>query len=179
MYTFSDAAYLKLFFHAAKHPHATVNGVLIGTDDAIFDAIPLLHHWTNLSPMMEIGLDLATRHAEGQGLKLVGYYEASSRLGDVVLSGVGERIAAKIGPKAVAIMIDGNELGTTGHGLIAYTSQGSSWKQSPGAINVAAELPERARTLVRDEKRQEKLGDFDDHLEDVRIDWLRNKPCLA
>lgn len=62
-YSVADKAYLKIFFHVAKHPHKQVNGVLVGQQTAsgvveIVDAIPLLHHWTNLSPMMEIGLDL-------------------------------------------------------------------------------------------------------------------------
>jgi len=59
-------AYYKVFFHAAKHPHNPVNGILLGTRSKeskvnIMDAIPLLHHWTSLSPMMEIGLDLVRR----------------------------------------------------------------------------------------------------------------------
>jgi ER membrane protein complex subunit 8/9 len=63
-YTLSHTAYLKIFFHAAKYPHRTVNGVLVGEEEGskvnIVDAIPLLHHWTHLSPMMEIGLDLVS-----------------------------------------------------------------------------------------------------------------------
>ena len=63
-YTISEKAYFKLFFHAAKHPHRQVNGVLVGKKEGaaviIEDAIPLLHHWTSLSPMMEIGLDLVS-----------------------------------------------------------------------------------------------------------------------
>jgi hypothetical protein len=61
-YSLSENAYLKIFFHAAKHPHLPVNGVLLGKQASdvvvIEDVIPLLHHWTSLSPMMEIGLDL-------------------------------------------------------------------------------------------------------------------------
>jgi hypothetical protein len=63
-YTIAPEAYYKIYFHAAKHPHTPVNGVLLGTREAatrtvtISDAVPLLHHWTSLSPMMEIGLDL-------------------------------------------------------------------------------------------------------------------------
>ena len=62
-YTITGPAYIKLFFHLAKHPHQRVNGVFIGkeTPDGgveATDTIPLLHHWTSLSPMMEIGLDL-------------------------------------------------------------------------------------------------------------------------
>lgn len=64
-YTVSSQAYFKIFFHAAKHPHKPVNGVLLGKlangAVSIDDAVPLLHHWTSLSPMMEIGLDLVSR----------------------------------------------------------------------------------------------------------------------
>jgi hypothetical protein len=65
-YTVSNTAYMKMFFHAAKHPHQPVNGVLLGKTSPsggvfIEDAIPLLHHWTSLSPMMEIGLELVSR----------------------------------------------------------------------------------------------------------------------
>ncbi len=68
-YRISDTAYFKIFFHAAKHPHAAVNGVLVGKQTSngveIVDIVPLLHHWTSLSPMMEIGLDLVRRRGHG------------------------------------------------------------------------------------------------------------------
>ena len=63
-YVLTHLAYVKIVLHAAKHP-GQVNGVLLGTlEDGIVvvsDAIPLLHHWTSLSPMMGIGLDLVSR----------------------------------------------------------------------------------------------------------------------
>jgi len=78
-YLISPEAYYKIFFHAAKHPHQPVNGVLLGMQDSgvvgtnasgtgnitIADAVPLLHHWTSLSPMMEIGLDLVSMVLSG------------------------------------------------------------------------------------------------------------------
>ena len=61
----ADLAYTKLVLHALKYPHQTVNGVLLGAPSPsvgqtvdIVDAVPLQHHWTNLSPMMELGLGL-------------------------------------------------------------------------------------------------------------------------
>lgn len=62
-YILSHRAYLSMLLHAAKHPHQTVNGVLLGTasptnEIQVERTIPLLHHWTGLSPMMEVGLDL-------------------------------------------------------------------------------------------------------------------------
>ena len=72
-YLLAPSAYLKIFFHAAKHPHKPVNGVLLGKQPVggivtIEDAIPLLHHWTSLSPMMEIGLDLVRPFSPVQSL---------------------------------------------------------------------------------------------------------------
>jgi hypothetical protein len=59
----NDLAYTKIICHALKYPHKTVNGLLLGHHPAdapvdIVDAVPLQHHWTNLSPMMEIGLGM-------------------------------------------------------------------------------------------------------------------------
>jgi hypothetical protein len=60
----TNLASTKLLLHSLKYPHQTVNGVFLGkpseTDPTIIivDAVPLQHHWTNLSPMMEVGLGL-------------------------------------------------------------------------------------------------------------------------
>ena len=64
-YSLSPLAYLKLVLHAAAYPSSTVVGVLLGTVDdrstgavTVSDAVPLLHHWSELSPAMEAGLAL-------------------------------------------------------------------------------------------------------------------------
>ena len=63
-YRLNDLAYTKVIFHALKYPDKTVNGLLLGHRPApdalieIVDAVPLQHHWTNLSPMMEVGLGM-------------------------------------------------------------------------------------------------------------------------
>ncbi|KAK0217114.1 hypothetical protein IW262DRAFT_1449534 [Armillaria fumosa] len=191
-YVISSRAYFKIFFHAAKHPHQPVNGVLLGKEEAgivtIVDIIPLLHHWTSLSPMMEIGLDLAGRTAESMNLKLVGYYQASERIDDTALAPVGEKIVSKVKEgfgAAIAFVIDGNKLGTGDVALVPYVSQGSSWRCNPADFAPgslfqleSAELPARAIKLVKERRLHQKFGDFDDHLEDVTIDWLKNKDCL-
>ncbi|PBK71234.1 UPF0172-domain-containing protein [Armillaria solidipes] len=191
-YVISSRAYFKIFFHAAKHPHQPVNGVLLGKEEAgivtIVDIIPLLHHWTSLSPMMEIGLDLAGRTAESMHMKLVGYYQASERIDDTALAPVGEKIASKVKESfgaAVAFVIDGSKLGTGDAALVPYVSQGSSWRCNPADFApgslfqlASVDLPARAVKLVKERRLHQKFGDFDDHLEDVTIDWLKNKDCL-
>ena len=50
---------------------------------------------------------------------------------------------------------------------------------TPGArVTLASpETPSIAISLVHDGHMHQKFGDFDDHLEDVTIDWLRNSAC--
>nr|GAT60111.1 predicted protein [Mycena chlorophos] len=192
-YSVSPEAYFKVVFHAAKYPHLPVNGVLLGKEEAgqvsIVDAIPLLHHWTSLSPMMEIGLDLAGRHAESASLQLVGYYQACERIDDVALAPVGERVAGKLREgfkNTVAFVVDGDKLGSGEAALVPYLPEGPTWRPQSGAAFApnsnfkftSNELPQRALALVREEWRHEAFGDFDDHLEDVTIDWLRNSACM-
>lgn len=57
-YTLSSRASTLPILHAAKHPTQTVCGLLIGSSTSISDAIPLLHHWTESSAMMEVALQL-------------------------------------------------------------------------------------------------------------------------
>ncbi|TFK69556.1 UPF0172-domain-containing protein [Pluteus cervinus] len=196
-YTITAPAYFKLFFHISKHPHRQVNGVLLGKEESpgkitVEDAIPLLHNWTSLSPMMEIGLDMATQYAASSGQKIVAYYQASERLDDTALAPVGEKVASKIKdgfPQAVAFVLDGDKLGTGQAALIPYISQtGGNWRQNGSAVAPfspgspyqlsSSDIPTRAVTHVKEEHLHHAFGDFDDHLEDVTIDWLRNSTCL-
>ncbi|CAE7091376.1 unnamed protein product [Rhizoctonia solani] len=179
----SHKAYTKLILHAAKYPHAPVNGVLLGEASGepivIVDAVPLLHQWTSLSPMMEIGLDLARTHAESMGMKLIGYYQATQRLDDDEgLSAVGQKITANLREQfrdAFALVIDSASIAsTTTPPLIAYTSPNLTRTNfSPTFKLVEEDSVERALASVRKDPTLGRFGDFDDHLEDVSVDWLR------
>ncbi|KAJ2922440.1 hypothetical protein H1R20_g14656, partial [Candolleomyces eurysporus] len=193
----SAVAYYKLYFHAAKHPHQPVNGVLLGTQDKaggpieVQDAVPLLHHWTSLSPMMEIGLDLAGQFAQENGLKIVAYYQAQRNVGDVGLGPVGEKLLGRLREQfkdVVGFVIDGEDFGTDKAALNPWTYSGDQWKAVPpsdkpfsqGSVYQLAspDLPTKALHYVREEGHHQAFGDFDDHLEDVTIDWIRNRTCI-
>ncbi|KIY45580.1 UPF0172-domain-containing protein [Fistulina hepatica ATCC 64428] len=194
IYEVSQKAYFKMLFHCAKYPQQPVNGVLLGKQSGehidIIDAIPLLHHWTSLSPMMEIGLGVAQNHAESSGMQLVAYYQASCTLDDTALAPVGEVIASKIKSTfkhAVAFVIDGERIGSAA-ALVPYVSEsGASWQkyksssfESGSQFQLSPpDVPTLAMSLVRREQRHLKFGDFDDHLEDVTIDWLNNSACMV
>lgn len=58
----SPRAYCKMILHAAKYPHASINGILLALDKKkggvvrIMDCVPLFHLSLNLAPMAEIAL---------------------------------------------------------------------------------------------------------------------------
>jgi len=196
-YSVSHQAYVKFALHAAKYPYKQVAGVFVGKLTGsnavdIVDAIPLLHLQTSLRLGMEIGLDLARNHAQSMGLKLVGYYQASENLVDTALAPAGERVgdALKAGfSQAIVFVVDNEQLSAGEPALLPYLPQGSHWKpaaQESGArpfstgsnfVLKNTSSPSRVLQLIKGERLHEKLGDFDDNLEDVSIDWLKNELC--
>ncbi|KAI0030035.1 hypothetical protein K488DRAFT_55102 [Vararia minispora EC-137] len=191
VYTLSDLAYTKVIVHSLKYPHARVNGVLLGTNKGkeveVSDAVPLLHHWTSLSPMMEIGLDLTKTYAAGRALTIVGYYEASEYVDEGVasLGKVGERVTSKIREgftDALAIVVDSAKLGQDSDpALIPYTatSSGAFGAANPSTLQLSDAVITRALDIARNNALSDSFGDFDDHLENIRIDWLRNGAVQA
>ncbi|KAL7411792.1 hypothetical protein BDY24DRAFT_394893 [Mrakia frigida] len=192
-YSISPLAYTKIIVHAAKYPSSLVNGVLIGSQSgstvSVVDAIPLLHHWTSLSPSMEIGLELAEFHASSQSLLIVGYYQGNEKLDDTAFSITGTKVADKIKsrfPGAFAVTINNELLATSSNALIPHLSPTPS-KWTPFSSSTSFSLtdpssPTRALTLVKNNSNNGvlvKFGDFDDHLEDVSIDWLNNRGVVV
>ncbi|KAK4332360.1 Uncharacterized protein family UPF0172 [Rhodotorula toruloides] len=186
-YSIAPLAYLKLVLHAAKFPSSTCVGLLIGSvaesSCTITDAIPLLHHWTDLSPMAEAGLGLAELYAKQQQLVFLGLYVANERLGDQAVPNGVQKMAEAIRrdrPEAIVLVVDNEKLASNEPALIPYLppkSPSAAWQPttlSSARISLAdPSAPTKALEQVR-QGRHKLLGDFDEHLEDVRVDWLRN-----
>jgi len=133
-------------------------------------------------------LDLARGHAEASNLTLVGYYQASERLDDISLYPVGERVATMIRenfPNAVALVLDARKIGADDPALVPYlptNADPKAWRPAPPVARDSSPVhlvdpssPTRALASVRDDSLHQKFSDFDDHLENVRLDWLRNR----
>lgn len=58
-------AYAIPLLHAAKYPSSAVCGVLLGTNTTdglqVKTAVPFFHHWTTLTPMLEVALKLVKK----------------------------------------------------------------------------------------------------------------------
>ena len=128
VYTFDRTALLKILLHAAKYPASSVNGILLADTKkgksaadsvTVVDAIPVLHSFLTLAPVLETALiqvfsgakqkttptyfKLAyvpslqiQSFAKQKGLQLIGYYHANERFDDTELGPSARKIADKL-----------------------------------------------------------------------------------
>ncbi|KAM6201966.1 ER membrane protein complex subunit 9 isoform 1-T1 [Rhynchocyon petersi] len=135
----SARAYVKMCLHAARYPHAAVNGLLLapkprsGECLCLTDCVPLFHSHLALSVMLEVALNQVDVWSSQGGLVVAGYYHANAALDDQrskfctcgTMLGIGVRkykmdpgslalkIAGRIAeffPDAVLIMLDNQKL---------------------------------------------------------------------
>lgn len=63
-YTTKINAYAIPLLHAAKYPAFDVCGVLLGKAGQVTTAVPFFHHWTTVTPMLEVALQQVKRNCK-------------------------------------------------------------------------------------------------------------------
>ncbi|KAH8913286.1 hypothetical protein BT69DRAFT_1359236 [Atractiella rhizophila] len=184
-YSLSAVAYHKVLLHATKYAHSDICGLLLGPSGStnVVDAIPLLHHWTALSPMMEAGLELAEVYAKTKGWDVLGFYEARKGMDENTISATGKQAALAIvknnGGKGLVLVVDNTNIAVEDTPFIPYLPAGSNafepriFSSIVTLADPSSCTAEHYKSLVK-RKEHEKLSDFDDHLEGISKDWLRN-----
>ncbi|KAL0247256.1 hypothetical protein I308_104291 [Cryptococcus tetragattii IND107] len=192
-YSITVAAYSLPILHAAAHPSSTVIGVLLSSSSSqdskqiVDDAVPILHHYTSLSPMMEAGLSMVRKYAEINGQRIVGVYVARDE-GDGLPRAVERvwKILRESFEGAFALAIDNDKLAAGQPAYIPYLPTEASpylLQAVPAALptllpepfSVSSQsLPASLLKVIREKRVHRGLRDFDDHLEDSSTDWLEN-----
>ncbi|PWN37214.1 UPF0172-domain-containing protein [Meira miltonrushii] len=193
----SQTAYNTILLHCAKYPASATTGILIGTSGnegtLVVSAIPLQHHWNQLSPMVEVGLSLIQAHLSSEAsssTRIVGVYYAPN---DVISSTkpelnplplkIAQTISTKIGTDSIALQINNAKLSNSSktdmHALSAYSVSAFTAQPKPISAQNAVKVGDgnsSATTLAKAEIAKGKwqdIVDFDDHLEDTSRDWLK------
>lgn len=182
----SQEAYNTILLHCAKYPASAITGILIGTSGnegstTIIRAIPLQHHWNQLSPMVEVGLSLIQAHLSNAEpnlkLSIVGVYYAPN---DVISSTkvelnplplkIAQTISTKIGTDSIALQINNAKLSNKKqdlHALSAYSVSAFTAQPKPISAQNAIKVGDgngSATTLAKVEiakGRWQDLVDFD------------------
>ncbi|XP_076049200.1 ER membrane protein complex subunit 8/9 [Oratosquilla oratoria] len=183
--TISSAAFTKMVLHAAKYPHAAVNGILLssssreGQSRIMFeDAVPLFHQQLGLSPMMEIALTQIEQRYRSDGLVIAGYYQANEHFRDNVPDFIAMKVAEKIAENnndACLIMIDNKRVCLqleTAPIIVSQLMSDGKWKsREKSSVHLEnSECLETTSQLLQ-RKVQHELHDFDNHLDDLTCDW--------
>ncbi|XP_064394506.1 ER membrane protein complex subunit 8-like isoform X2 [Halichondria panicea] len=173
-YTISLKAYSKIILHCSKYPHKAINGVVIGSVSKetqsvqIQDAIPMFHLGIGLAPMLEVALTQVEIYCDTKGLSIVGYYHANERVNDATISDTAVTIANKIAvncDKACLLILQ----------VLKSDSGHSHWKEHLSALKFLDEQTiVNTRKLVQNNM-AEILVDFDNHLDDIQLDWTNPK----
>ncbi|XP_033626920.1 ER membrane protein complex subunit 8-like [Asterias rubens] len=183
--TLSNRAYCKLIMHAAKYPHASVNGVLLAEKRKLkenkilrfVDCVPLFHLSLGLVPMLEVSLLQIDSHCQANGLVIAGYYHANEHLKDSNPSPIALKIADKVYDncnEACLFMIDNTKMIIDCDQCVLkhYTVQDNKWKlKSSNSPLLSDNCLTIAGDLLKDKVYQD-LIDFDSHLDDITKEWL-------
>ncbi|KAI8138745.1 hypothetical protein BJV82DRAFT_629466 [Fennellomyces sp. T-0311] len=189
--TVGPEAFSLPLLHAAKYPDALVCGVLLGQVNNngninVTTGLALFHHWTSMTPMLEVALAQAELYATKKQLKIVGWYQANPGLKDNSLHENAIRVAEVIRRNvghAVIFIVNNEKVGQLndikdGSVILPYTYSENQWKGTKQAFSKDSKI-----TLTYDETYPKVRGmfssgsynrvvDFDEHLEDVSKDWL-------
>ncbi|CAD7006290.1 ER membrane protein complex subunit 8/9 homolog [Ceratitis capitata] len=183
-YQFSERAYAKTIFHAAKYPHLAVNGVLLsekvpkGNTVQIVDAIPLFHQCLYLTPMAEVALTQVDAFADRENLVVAGYYVAPENYYDAsVEKAPAVKIAEKLlecNKNACLVVID-NKLMSQNHkqaALKVFNSNGENarWTKANYTLSQAKLTLQTVSELLQRGAMRE-VVDFDNHLDNPENDW--------
>lgn len=184
---FSTKAYCKMIMHAAKYPHCAVNGLLLsersklhqefGTQTFV-DCIPLFHISLGLTPMAEIALMQVDQYCKTSGLVITGYYQANENIKDNSPNFVALKTIEKIAEQttdACLVMINNHQLSyyMTEPAIVVSLFNDGKWRpmEETSVQFENDDLTLTAAASLIQNKIYRHLVDFDNHLDDISVDW--------
>ncbi|KAF0759170.1 ER membrane protein complex subunit 8/9 isoform X1 [Aphis craccivora] len=188
--SFSTVAYCKIIAHAAKYPHCEVNGVLLadistrGDNLVVVDTVPLFHQCLHVSPMSEIAMMQIDQSASSCDMYICGYYLANETLDDLSYDKPAHKIVDKIveHESDVCMVVINNrlmELNQKESALIVHTQDDGKWKRLNNSNVQIENVTLAAASTVLQQQLYNNLVDFDNHLDNLALDWLNKEFCLS
>ncbi|KAI9486397.1 MAG: hypothetical protein EXX96DRAFT_41594 [Benjaminiella poitrasii] len=181
-------AYAIPLLHAAKYPASDVCGVLLGKNTTagieVQTAVPFFHHWTTLTSMLEVALEQVNIYAKKNDLAIIGWYHGNARLEDHVLPEraikVAETIKKNNNDKAIIFLLDNKQISKLDQdksAITPYINSDNQWKKikEPFKNEEASFIENDVYSKVCglfSSSAYNRIHDFDEHLEDVSLDWL-------
>lgn len=145
----------------------------------IIDAIPISHASHYLAPNIEVALNSVSIFAQEQDLVISGYYQTDRYNEPNCIDAFGQRVTEKIAesyPSAVLCFVsfDGSMARTF---LDMHHLIDGKWRRRPAHSYKVEEDPEVIAEciLYSKEKLYREIVDFDDHFDNISLDWTNAK----
>jgi len=176
-------AYSKILLHASKYPHKAINGVVLAEDCKqndvlrIVDAVPLFHQCLGLAPMLEIALTQIDVYCQRKNLVIAGYYQANEHVNSNSPDNIAFKIAEKINDlcsQSLLIMVNNlkMDIECKNTALDIYCSNEGKWKKKDNWELIGGDISLSMTSQLIKCKTYQSLTDFDNHLDDISLDWL-------
>ncbi|CAH0381667.1 unnamed protein product [Bemisia tabaci] len=184
---FTPRAFSKVILHAAKYPHCAVNGLLLAKEvndsknskNLVFvDAVPLFHLCLQVAPMAEIALTQVDQIALSQGQVIAGYYFANKNFSDNSPDVVARRLSDKIAENyssACLVAVNNTKMTLDMKESPLSVTQFSGNKWSPVSSLVPDSILNATSIMLQERWHEFDLVDFDNHLDDIALDWKNSK----
>ena len=177
----NQLAYCKMVLHLAKYPHLSCNGILLAKKTKsqanvyIVDVVPLFHSSLTLAPPFEIAMNQIDSHCQANGLEIVGHYHSTENLSDNQPNIVTHKIAEKLkenSQQAYVLMINNIKVNPLNKEPCykVYSFVDQKMKDISCNNRVDQSTYETCIRLMND-KKYNILNDFDNHLDDISLDW--------
>ncbi|KAG2197092.1 hypothetical protein INT46_008693 [Mucor plumbeus] len=190
-------AYAIPLLHAAKYPSSDVCGVLLGKNTAdglkVETAIPFFHHWTAVTPMLEVALKQTDLYAKENNLSIVGWYHGNARNDETVLPEravkVTETIKKNNEDKAIIFLINNKQftsLEKDESAITPFVHSDNQWRKIKepfvNSNNNEAKFNEKdTYSKVRglfSSAAYNRIHDFDEHVDDISLNWLETSKIV-
>eukprot|EP00466_Bigelowiella_natans_P016619 jgi/Bigna1/132996/aug1.19_g7704 len=182
-------AYKKIVQHCAKNTYRPVLGLLLSSSSSgdakesltVSGVVPLLHNYA-LGPMLELAMAQAYEYCKEKKLQVVGCYWANELADDMSVHRIAKKVGACISKffnSAFVLVIDnmviGKELKKNDNDSYDLGCKAFQVKSEKQYDVVFAKSGKEELTNLKEWLSSKKLGnivDFEDHLENVNLEWL-------
>lgn len=176
---FSAQSYSKMVLHAMKYPHAVCNGLLLSPKDRdednkfrIIEAIPISHASNCLTANIEIAYNSVSMYCQSQELVICGFYQTNQPSEDDQPDAFSQKVAEKICESYTNAVLC--YVGAEGS-LDPHQCVDNKWRRR---TNYKIETDREViadHILYSKEKLYNKIVDFDEHFNNIALDWTNAK----
>lgn len=145
----------------------------------IIDAIPISHTSHYLAPNNEVALNSVSIFAQEQELVISGYYQTDRHNDHTCIDAFGQRVTEKISeayPNAVLCFVSFEAPMARAVLDLLHLVDGKWRRRPPQSFTIENDPDVLANTvLYSKEKLYRKIVDFDDHFDNISLDWTNAK----